>query len=80
MVGDYIIKGDNALLSFQNEELEIHGIPASIKSKSNSINGSANLFKIYPNKSMEMIGNARLINQGNTIISNLITYQFNVND
>jgi lipopolysaccharide export system protein LptA len=48
-------------------------MPASINS--DEIDGTANLFIIYPNKSLEMIGNAKLNNKGNNVTSNLITYQ-----
>ena len=69
----YVISGDAALLSYQDEKLEITGTPASISS--NMVNGTANLFIIHPNQSMEMIGNAKLNNKGNKVTSNLITYQ-----
>ena len=69
----YFISGDAALLSYQDEKLEITGMPASISS--NMVNGTANLFIIHPNQSMEMIGNAKLNNKGNKVTSNLITYQ-----
>ena len=69
----YVISGDAALLSYQDEKLEITGMPASISS--NMVNGTANLFIIHPNQSMEMIGNAKLNNKGNKVTSNLITYQ-----
>jgi len=77
-IDNYIIKGVNALLSLKDEKLEISGIPASIKSE--NIDGDAELFVIYPNKSMDMIGNATLINNGNSIKSNLITYQITSNE
>ena len=69
----YVISGNAALLSYQDEKLEITGMPASISS--NMVNGTANLFIIYPNQSMKMIGNAKLNNKGNKVTSNLITYQ-----
>ena len=69
----YVISGNAALLSYQDEKLEITGMPASISS--NMVNGTANLFIIHPNQSMEMIGNAKLNNKGNKVTSNLITYQ-----
>ena len=77
-IDNYIIKGSGALLSHKEEKLEIFGKPATIKS--NAIDGEAEIFVIYPNKSMNLIGNAKLLNQGNTIISNLITYQINPNE
>ena len=72
-IDNFIIKGAVALLSYSNEKLEIFGIPASIKS--HNIDGNAELFIIYPNKSMDMIGNAKLMENGNLITSNFITYQ-----
>jgi len=72
-IDSFIIKGDVALLNYRDKKLEIYGVPASLKS--HNIDGKAELFVIYPNKSMDMIGNARLINNGNLITSNLITYQ-----
>jgi Uncharacterized protein conserved in bacteria len=72
-IDNYVIKGTNALLSQKDKKLEIFGKPATIKS--NAIDGEAEIFVIYPNKSMNLIGNAKLLNQGNSIMSNLITYQ-----
>ena len=77
-IDNYVIKGSDALLSQKDKKLEIFGKPATIKS--NEIDGEAETFAIYPNKSMNLIGNAKLLNQGNTIISNLITYQINPNE
>lgn len=77
-IDNYIIKGTNALLSHKDEKLEIFGKPATIKS--NAIIGEAEIFVIYPNKSMNLIGNAKLLNQGNSITSNLITYQISPNE
>jgi lipopolysaccharide transport protein LptA len=74
-IDGYIIKGSDALLSQKDEKLEIYGKPATIKS--NAIDGEAELFVIFPNKSMNLIGNAKLFNNGNSITSNLITYQIN---
>ena len=72
-IDDYIIIGSNALLSSKDEKLEIYGNPALIQSE--EIDGEAEAFEIYPNKSMNLIGNARLLNKGNLITSNFITYQ-----
>ena len=72
-IDNYTIRGSDALLSHNEEKLEIFGKPATIKS--NTIDGEAEVFVIYPNKSMNLIGNAKLLNQGNSIMSNLITYQ-----
>ena len=77
-IDSYIIKGSDALLSQNDEKLEIYGKPATIKS--NTIDGEAELFVIFPNKSMNLIGNAKLFNNGNSITSNLITYQINQNE
>ena len=77
-IDNYIIKGSGALLSHNEEKLEIFGKPATIKS--NAIDGEAEIFVIYPNKSMYLIGKAKLLNQGNSITSNLIKYQINQNE
>ena len=77
-IGNYIIKGSSALLSQKEEKLEIFGKPATIKS--NAIDGEAEIFVIYPNKSMNLIGKAKLLNQGNSITSNLIKYQISQNE
>ena len=44
-------------------------------SKKNNINGVANQFIIYPNLSMEMLGNARLEQRDQSIYAQQITYQ-----
>ena len=49
----YVISGNAALLSYQDEKLEITGMPASISS--NMVNGTANLFIIHPNQSLSLI-------------------------
>ena len=67
------IKGESALMSLDDEKIEISGSPVSIKSS--SIDGKADSLIIYPNKSIDMIGNATLLNDGNLISSNLIKYQ-----
>jgi lipopolysaccharide transport protein LptA len=77
-INSYVIKGSNALLSSKDEKLEIYGNPASIQSE--EINGEAEVFEIYPNKSMNLIGNAKLLNKGNMITSNFITYQIIANE
>jgi len=77
-IDNYIIKGSNALLSHKDKKLEIYGDPATIKS--NTIDGEAEVFVIYPNKSMHLIGNAKLLNKGNSITSNLIAYQISSNE
>ena len=77
-IDGYIIKGSDALLSHKDKKLEIYGKPATIKS--NTIDGEAEVFVIYPNKSMNLIGNAKLLNKGNSITSNLIAYQISQNE
>ena len=77
-IDGYTIKGSDALLSQKNEKLEIYGNPATIKS--NAIDGEAEIFVIYPNKSMNLIGNAKLLNNSNSMTSNLITYQISPNE
>ena len=67
------IKGESALMSLDDERIEISGAPVSIKSS--SIDGKADSLIIYPSKSIDMIGNATLLNDGNLISSNLIKYQ-----
>ena len=78
IIDGYIINGSNALLSQKDKKLEIYGKPATIKS--NAVDGEAEVFVIYPNKSMNLIGNAKLLNKGNSITSNLITYQISPNE
>ena len=77
-IDGYIIKGSNALLSSKDEKLEIYGNPASIQSE--EIDGEAEVFEIYPNKSMNLIGNAKLLNKGHMIMSNFITYKIIANE
>ncbi len=77
-INSYVIKGSNALLNSKDEKLEIYGNPASIQSE--EIDGEAEVFEIYPNKSMNLIGNAKLLNKGNMITSNFITYQIIANE
>ena len=67
------IKGESALMSLDDEKIEISGAPVSIKSS--SLDGKADSLIIYPNQSIDMIGNATLLNDGNLISSNLIKYQ-----
>ncbi len=74
-IEDYIIEGSNALFSQENEKLQIFGNPTFIHSK--DMNGEAEVLVIYPNKSIDLIGNAKLKKNGNLITSGLITYQIN---
>ena len=73
--GDFILSGDSAILSYDEEKLVIDGSPASMLSKNGSINGVAKQFIIYPNLSMEMLGNARLAQKDQSIYAEKITYQ-----
>jgi len=73
--GDFILSGDSAILSYDEEKLVIYGFPASILSKKNNINGVADQFIIYPNLSMEMLGDARLVQKDQSIYAEQITYQ-----
>ena len=73
--GDFNLSGDNAILSYDEEILVINGSPASILSKKNNINGVADQFIIYPNLSMEMLGDARLMKKDQSIYAEQITYQ-----
>ena len=77
-INSYIIKGSNAMLSHQDEKLEIYGEPATIQS--DEIDGEAEKFVIYPNESMHFIGNAKLLNEGNAITSNFIAYKISANE
>ena len=77
--GSFRIFGNNALLSYENETLTLNGDPASITSELKKINGEAKKFIIHPNQSLEMIGNATLNNNNQSISSELITYQIDQN-
>ena len=77
--GNFRIFGNNALLSYENETLTLTGDPASITSELKEINGEAKKFIIHPNQSLEMIGNATLNNNNQSISSELITYQIDQN-
>ena len=73
--GDFILSGDSAILSYDEEKLVVDGSPASILSKKNNINGVANQFIIYPNLTMEMLGDARLQTKDQSIYAEQISYQ-----
>ena len=77
-IENYIIEGSKALLSQKDEKLEVSGNPTSIQST--DIDGEAEVLVIYPNKSIDLIGNAKLKKNGSLITSNLITYQINSNE
>ncbi|MDA9130621.1 hypothetical protein N9K04_01250 [Gammaproteobacteria bacterium] len=76
--GEFILSGDSAIVSYDEEKLVIDGSPASILSKKNNINGVANQFIIYPNLSMEMLGDARLQQKDQSIYAEQITYQISL--
>jgi len=78
--GGYTINGANAFLSFKEENLIILGAPATIFSIDQKLNGQAERLIIYPNLSIEMIGNAKLFSDNRSIFSQSITYQINPND
>ena len=77
-IENYIIEGSNALLSQEDEKLEVSGNPTSIQSI--DMDGEAEVLVIYPNKSIDLIGNAKLKKNGNLITSNLIKYQIKSNE
>jgi len=77
-IDSYTLRGSNAILNSKDKKLEIFGSPASIKAE--TIDGEAEALVIYPNKSMNLVGNARLLNEGNSITSDFITYQISSNE
>lgn len=77
-IDSYTLRGSNAILNSKDKKLEIFGSPASIKSE--TIDGVAEALVIYPNKSMNLVGNARLLKEGNSITSDFITYQISSNE
>ena len=52
-IDDMNIKGESALMSLDDEKIEISGAPVSIKSS--SIDGKADSLIIYPNKSIDIM-------------------------
>jgi lipopolysaccharide export system protein LptA len=78
--GDYTLYGDSAILSYDDDKLIIDGFPASILSNKDNINGTAKQFIIYPNLSMEMLGDAKLLQNNQSIYADQITYQISSND
>jgi len=78
--GDFTIIGESGLLDFGKESLLIVGSPASLSSIDQTINGTADRLIIFPNLSMEMVGNAELFSENRSIFSQNITYQINAND
>jgi lipopolysaccharide export system protein LptA len=76
------IDQDTRQLTFKNNlriKIDSHIIKGSDARLSHKDEKSEK-FVIYPNKSMSLLGNAKLINQGNSITSNLITYQITSNE
>ena len=78
--GNYTLYGDSAILSYDEDKLVIDGFPASILSNKDNINGTAKQFVIYPNLSMEMLGDANLLQNNQSIYADQITYQISSND
>ena len=77
-IENFIIEGSDALLSQEDKKLEVFGNPTSIQSI--EMDGEADILVIHPNKSIDLIGNAKLKKNGDLITSNLITYQINSNE
>jgi len=77
-IDNLTIKGNDAHMEINDKKLSIYGNPASLSSE--NLEGYATSFIIYPNKSMEMVGDARLINNDSLIESNFITYQIAPNE
>ena len=77
-IESYVIEGSNALLSQVDEKIEVYGNPTSIKSA--NVNGEAKILVIYPNKSIDLIGDAKLKKNGNLVTSDLIKYNINSNE
>ncbi len=75
IIENYVIEGSTALLTQEDEKLEIFGNPTSIQSS--GMDGEAQVLVIFPNKSIDLIGNAKLKKNGNLITSDLIKYQIN---
>ena len=78
--GNYTLYGDSAILSYDEDKLVIDGFPASILSNKDNINGTAKQFIIHPNLSMEMLGDAKLLQNNQSIYADQITYQISSND
>tara|TARA_B100000787_G_scaffold78786_1_gene58000 strand:+ start:694 stop:1092 length:399 start_codon:yes stop_codon:yes gene_type:complete len=73
--GNFNIFGDTALISYKNKKLIVDGSPALINSKEDEISGAAKRFIIHPNLSLEMLGDANLLEHNNSIYAEQITYQ-----
>ena len=78
--GNYTLYGDNAILSYDEDKLVIDGFPASILSNKENINGTAKQLIVYPNLSIEMLGDAKLLQNNQSIYADQITYQISSNE
>jgi lipopolysaccharide transport protein LptA len=78
--GNFVIAGKSALLDYKKESLLILGIPASIYSQDQKVNGKADRLIIDQNLSIEMTGNAELFSNNRSIFSQNITYKINTNE
>ncbi|MDB4029296.1 hypothetical protein N9495_02590 [Gammaproteobacteria bacterium] len=78
--GNFVIAGESALLDYKKESLLILGIPASIYSQDQKVNGKADRLIIDQNLSIEMTGNAELFSNNRSIFSQNITYKINTNE
>jgi len=78
--GNFVIAGESALLDYKKESLLILGIPASIYSQDQKVNGKADRLIIDQNLSIEMAGNAELFSNNRSIFSQNITYKINTNE
>ena len=78
--GNFVIAGESALLDYKKESLLILGIPASIYSQDQKVNGKADRLIIDQNLSIEMTGNAELFSTNRSIFSQNITYKINTNE
>lgn len=78
--GNFVIVGKSALLDYKKESLLILGIPASIYSQDQKVNGKADRLIIDQNLSIEMTGNAELFSNNRSIFSQNITYKINTNE
>lgn len=76
----FTFSGDSAVLSYNEKKLIIDGSPATIFSAEHNINGTAKKFIIYPNLSIQMLGDAQLFQDDQSIYSEQITYKINSND
>jgi lipopolysaccharide export system protein LptA len=78
--GNFSLYGNSAILSYDEERLVIDGSPASMLSEKDEIKGTAKQFIIYPNLSMEMLGDAQLVQDDQSIYAEKIIYQISSND